>query len=83
MDFWNNGQMDVKWHWLIFRYIFTRFRQNEQSTIALVVYLREDIIFSANKLSLKCALYNCPHNWNNRTVEELEEDAVCSWSVCK
>ena len=26
---------------------------------------------------------NGPHGWNNRTVEELEEDADCNSSVCK
>jgi len=35
------------------------------------------------KLMLKCALWNGPHDWNSRTVEELEEDGDCSSSVCK
>jgi len=32
---------------------------------------------------LKYALQKGPHNWNSRTVEELEEDADCNSSVCK
>jgi len=24
-----------------------------------------------------------PHDWKSRTVEELEEDGDCNWSVCK
>ena len=35
---------------------FTKLQQNEQYTIALIVYFREDMIFSKRKFILKCAL---------------------------
>jgi len=31
----------------------------------------------------KCAFLKDPHNWNNRTVEELEEVLDCDLIVCK
>jgi len=35
------------------------------------------------QLILKCALQKGPHDWNNRTVEDMEDDADCNCSVCK
>jgi len=35
------------------------------------------------QIVLKRALYKGSHDLNNRTLEELEEDADCNWIVCK
>jgi hypothetical protein len=58
-------------------------RRNKQSTIAFSsVPVRTRFFFDAFSLSVICVI-KCPQQSNNRTVEELEEDADCKTSVCK
>ena len=55
----------------------------KHSTNVQVWCSREDkFAFDTRTYFAMCPIKG-PHNWNNRTVEELEEDANSIWSVCK
>jgi hypothetical protein len=58
------------------------FRRNKQRTIALSSVPVRTLCFETCSISEICPT-KYPHQSNNRTVEELEEDADCKTSVCK
>jgi hypothetical protein len=55
----------------------------KQSTNVQVGYSREDKFAFDTRTYSAIFPIKRPHDWNNCTVEELEEDADCNWSVCK
>jgi len=57
--------------------------RKKKCTIAPVRFLWKYVSRRNAQLIMKRALYKGPQGYNNHTVEELEEDADCIWSVRK